>query len=39
MKTKNTLLRVLSALIVLGVLITACGAPATPEAPAQTEAP
>jgi multiple sugar transport system substrate-binding protein len=38
MKHKNMLIRVLSVLVVFGVFITACGAPAT-EAPAQTEAP
>jgi len=38
MKHKNLLIRTLSVLVVFGVFITACGAPAT-EAPAQTEAP
>ena len=39
MKSKQMLIRVLSILIVLGVITTACGAPAATEAPAQTEAP
>ena len=39
MKSKNMLLKVLSVVVVLGVLTTACGAPAATEAPAQTEAP
>ena len=38
MNSKNTLVRLLSVLIIFGVLTTACGAPAT-EAPAPTEAP
>jgi len=42
MKSKNVLLKLLSLMIVFGVLITACGAPATATeapVPAKTEAP
>ena len=39
MKTKHKLMKGLSIAIIFGVLITACGAPATTEEPQQTSAP
>lgn len=39
MKSKHKLMNLLSVLIVLGVLLTACGAPAPTEEPAETSAP
>src|SRR5574342_310728 len=39
MKSKHMLIRVLSMLVIFGVFATACGAPATTEVPAATQAP
>ncbi len=39
MNSKQKLIKLLSLIIIFGVLITACGAPAATQAPAATEAP